>query len=88
MIQNPAMCSFVSANGPSLMVVVPFSIRTTVALSGVRSPPPKTQAPAACISSLIRSVSLNMVCVSSSDGAGAPSTKCTESRYCFMTVLR
>ena len=33
MTQNPASCSFVSMNGPSVIVVVPFRTRTTVALS-------------------------------------------------------
>ncbi len=87
MTQNPPSCSFVSANGPSVTVVLPPSTRTTVALSGGRSPPPKTQAPADCNSALTTSTRANWVCMSSVDGIGSPSTVCTASRYCIVFLL-
>src|SRR5208282_4598977 len=47
MIQNPPSCSFVSANGPSVVRTSPSLIRTTVAVDGGCRPPANTQAPAA-----------------------------------------
>ena len=65
MIQKPPSCSFVSANGPSVMSGSPSVARTTVADAGSCRPPAKTQAPAAWSSALNASTCLNAFCITS-----------------------
>jgi hypothetical protein len=72
--QNPPMCSFASANGPSVVVVRPSATLTTVETSGVSRPPPNTHAPAIRISSLTSATCLNIRCTTSGAGTGRPST--------------
>src|SRR5688500_9440367 len=50
MMLNPPNCSFVSANGPSVVSTSPLCICTTVAVLASCSPPPNTHTPAATIS--------------------------------------
>ena len=57
MMQKPPMCSLPSVYGPSVMSTSPSWTRTTVAVLGGCSPPAKTHAPAALISSLSASTS-------------------------------
>ncbi len=58
MIQKPASCSLVSANGPSVVTTRPSLERTTVAMDAGCSPPANTQAPAERISSFTTSTAL------------------------------
>src|ERR1035438_9858746 len=87
MTQKPPSCSLVSANGPSVVTTWPPWARTTVAVAGGWRPPANTQAPADCRSALKASTALYACCICVSEGTGSPSTMCTASRYCFMSVL-
>src|SRR5205085_7546490 len=49
MIQKPPTDSFASANGPSVTMLSPSMLFTTVAVVGGCRPPPKTKAPASSI---------------------------------------
>src|SRR5215472_5102777 len=86
MTQSPPSCSLVFANGPSVVTTWPLWARTTVAVEGGCSPPPNTQAPAAW-SSALKASTASYACWFFSSGRGeAPSTMCTASRYCFMSI--
>src|SRR5216683_899956 len=85
--QKPPSCSLVSANGPSVVTTWPPCARTTVAVEDGCRPPANTHAPADWTSALKASTALYICAVSASEGAGAPSTICTASMYCLMSVL-
>jgi hypothetical protein len=53
-IQQPPICSLVSAKGPSVLRTAPSRTRTTVAVAGGSRPPANTQLPAASNPSLKR----------------------------------
>src|SRR5260370_867573 len=85
--QKPPRGPLVSANGPSVVTTWPPWARTTVAVAGGCRPPANTHAPADWTSALKASTALYICAVSASEGAGAPSTICTASMYCLMSVL-
>src|SRR5207253_6063519 len=88
MTQNPPSCSFVSANGPSVVMTSPPSATlTTVAVLAGCSPPAKTHFPAALSSSLKTSTSLKACSISSGEAYGSvPSTIHTLIRYCVIGI--
>src|SRR6478752_5698022 len=67
MIQKPPRYSFVSENGPSVMIAWLPRPSTTVADSMPSRPPANTQAPASRTLALNSSTCLNMRCISSSE---------------------
>jgi hypothetical protein len=84
MIQIPPMCSLPSTNGPSVVSTSPDSAEswTTVAVLDGNSPPAKTHAPAAMISSFSAATSFMIWSMSA---GGAPSSGWnTLSMYCFI----
>src|SRR5664279_3221294 len=87
MIQKPPMCSFDSANGPSVSTAAPLSIRTTVAVSGGSRPPANTQAPAPRSSSLNVSTAAKTPAMASGSGGGASWVPWTDSRYWVISVV-
>src|SRR5207302_9110459 len=80
MIRSPPTCSLPSANGPSVSSTSPSWSRTTVAVLAACSPPLKTHAPAALISST-RAATSRITGSRTSGAGGGPSGWTTVSRY-------